>query len=195
MHDASRPLSFEHAGVGELMLIAVKRIGQEDTGPSQRCNLGEGRSPRAGDDHVRRGECVRHVLGVGDDLGPDLTPLVSLEHLFVVRSEAGHEGSHVDAEIREDEQHPPWQSKASGQLEKGAWQVLRYARASGGFGAVAHGDNCDSGVLLVPEEAHQEHLNILAGLAELLGNEEFCRGLRNAGSDEELYRFAVEFKL
>ncbi len=50
-------------------------------------------------------------------------------------------------------------------------------------------------LLLVPEEAQQEHLNILAGLAQLLGNHEFCDGLRSADSAAELYRLAVEFKL
>ncbi len=50
-------------------------------------------------------------------------------------------------------------------------------------------------LLLVPEEAQQEHLNILAGLAQLLSNHEFCEGLRSADSAAELYRAAVEFKL
>ena len=50
-------------------------------------------------------------------------------------------------------------------------------------------------MLLVPEEAEQEHLNILAGLAQLLGNADFCADLRAARSDEELYRAAVEFTL
>jgi PTS system nitrogen regulatory IIA component len=50
-------------------------------------------------------------------------------------------------------------------------------------------------LLLVPEEAQQEHLNILAGLAQLLGNHEFCEGLRAANTAAELYRTAVEFKL
>jgi PTS system nitrogen regulatory IIA component len=50
-------------------------------------------------------------------------------------------------------------------------------------------------VLLVPEEAHQEHLTILAGLAELLSNKEFCQGLREASDSQELHRFAVGFRL
>lgn len=49
-------------------------------------------------------------------------------------------------------------------------------------------------LLLVPEEAQQEHLNILAGLAQLLSNAEFCAALRAASSDEELHRVAVEFR-
>ena len=48
-------------------------------------------------------------------------------------------------------------------------------------------------VLLVPEEADQEHLEILSGLAGLLINPEFSQGLRNAETNEELHRFAVEF--
>ncbi len=46
-------------------------------------------------------------------------------------------------------------------------------------------------VLLVPEEATQDHLNILAGLAELLSKPEYCQGLRAAESNAELHRFAV----
>ena len=48
-------------------------------------------------------------------------------------------------------------------------------------------------VLLVPEEANQEHLDILAGLAGLLSDDSFCSGLRNAASDDELYRNAVDY--
>ncbi len=50
-------------------------------------------------------------------------------------------------------------------------------------------------LLLVPEQAQQEHLNILAGLAQLLSNLEFCEGLRAATDNDDLYRSAVEFKL
>ena len=50
-------------------------------------------------------------------------------------------------------------------------------------------------LLLVPEEAQQEHLNILAGLAQLLSNHDFCESLRSADSGAELYRAAVEFEL
>lgn len=50
-------------------------------------------------------------------------------------------------------------------------------------------------VLLVPEEAHQEHLTILGGLAELLSDKRFCQGLRDASNSQELHRFAVEFRL
>jgi PTS system nitrogen regulatory IIA component len=50
-------------------------------------------------------------------------------------------------------------------------------------------------LLLVPEEATQEHLNVLAGLARLLDQAEFCAALRAARSNEDLYRAAVGFKL
>ena len=48
-------------------------------------------------------------------------------------------------------------------------------------------------LLLVPEEATQEHLNILAGLAGLLSESSFRDSLRNARNDDELYRNAVSF--
>jgi PTS system nitrogen regulatory IIA component len=48
-------------------------------------------------------------------------------------------------------------------------------------------------VLLVPQEGHQEHLNLLAGLAELLSQANFCDGLRAADNHTDLYRAAVEF--
>ena len=50
-------------------------------------------------------------------------------------------------------------------------------------------------LLLVPEEAREEHLNVLAGLARLLDQADFCAALRAAGSNEELYQAAVGFKL
>jgi PTS system nitrogen regulatory IIA component len=50
-------------------------------------------------------------------------------------------------------------------------------------------------LLLVPEEAQQEHLNILAGLAQLLDNDEFCAVLRSADDEQALYDGATRFKL
>ncbi len=50
-------------------------------------------------------------------------------------------------------------------------------------------------VLLVPEEAQQEHLNILAGLAQLLSNDLFCQALRSASNNESLFDAAVKFRL
>lgn len=46
-------------------------------------------------------------------------------------------------------------------------------------------------VLLVPEQAHDEHLNVLATLAELFSNPAFCQQLRGANSSESLYRLAA----
>ena len=45
-------------------------------------------------------------------------------------------------------------------------------------------------VLLVPEEAHQQHLDILAGIARLFSDTEFCSRLRAAGDSAELFRIA-----
>ncbi len=49
-------------------------------------------------------------------------------------------------------------------------------------------------VLLVPEEATQEHLDILASLARMLSEREFCQALRTADSSEALYRIAIEYE-
>ncbi len=48
-------------------------------------------------------------------------------------------------------------------------------------------------ILIVPEEAAQEHLDILAGLAQLLSEVKFCDALRDAASDDTLYQAAVSF--
>jgi PTS system nitrogen regulatory IIA component len=49
-------------------------------------------------------------------------------------------------------------------------------------------------VLLVPEEGHQEHLDILAGLAGLLSQAAFCERLRSASSAEQLFEAAVNYR-
>ena len=46
-------------------------------------------------------------------------------------------------------------------------------------------------VLLVPEEAHQQHLDILAGIARLFSQEAFCARLRAAGDSAELFAIAT----
>ena len=46
-------------------------------------------------------------------------------------------------------------------------------------------------VLLVPEEAHQEHLDILAQVARLFSQKDFCQRLRDAGDDQSLFRLAT----
>lgn len=48
-------------------------------------------------------------------------------------------------------------------------------------------------VLLVPKEAHQEHLDVLAGLAGLFRQSEFCASLRNAPDAGQLYQRAISF--
>ena len=45
-------------------------------------------------------------------------------------------------------------------------------------------------VLLVPEEAHQQHLDILAGIARLFSDTQFCERLRAAVDSAELFRIA-----
>jgi len=45
-------------------------------------------------------------------------------------------------------------------------------------------------VLLVPEEADQQHLDILATIARLFSQEDFCHDLRNARDNRTLYTIA-----
>jgi len=47
-------------------------------------------------------------------------------------------------------------------------------------------------ILLVPEEANDEHLNLLSSLAEKFADPEFCRKLRTAPGSEELYQLWVQ---
>ncbi len=47
-------------------------------------------------------------------------------------------------------------------------------------------------VLIVPEEAHQEHLNVLANLARMFSDPDNANRLRQATSDVELYTYAEE---
>ncbi|MEM1112030.1 MAG: PTS IIA-like nitrogen regulatory protein PtsN [Pseudomonadota bacterium] len=49
--------------------------------------------------------------------------------------------------------------------------------------------------LLVPEEAQQQHLDILASVARLFSQEEFCSALRAASADAELHDLAVHWTL
>ena len=46
-------------------------------------------------------------------------------------------------------------------------------------------------ILLVPEEAHQQHLDILASIARLFSQDDFCSQLRSAGNATELYTTAT----
>jgi len=45
--------------------------------------------------------------------------------------------------------------------------------------------------LLVPGEAHQQHLDILANVARLFSQASFCQRLRSAGDDRELFEIAT----
>jgi PTS system nitrogen regulatory IIA component len=46
-------------------------------------------------------------------------------------------------------------------------------------------------VLLVPEQAHDEHLKVLATLAERFSNPDFCQRLRSANNRETLFDAAT----
>jgi PTS system nitrogen regulatory IIA component len=46
-------------------------------------------------------------------------------------------------------------------------------------------------VLLVPEEAHDEHLNVLASLAQRFSDPAFCQLLRQANNNQALYQAAI----
>jgi len=48
--------------------------------------------------------------------------------------------------------------------------------------------------LIVPEQATDEHLNILATLAEMFNNEQFCNNLRACNSSEELMEKLTHWK-
>ncbi len=49
-------------------------------------------------------------------------------------------------------------------------------------------------ILLVPEETQQQHLDILAGIARLFSQEEFCSALRTAETDEALFQLATSWE-
>jgi nitrogen PTS system EIIA component len=48
-------------------------------------------------------------------------------------------------------------------------------------------------VLLVPQEAEQKHLDILASIAGLFSQDEFCSAIRSAKDAESLYSTAVNW--
>lgn len=48
-------------------------------------------------------------------------------------------------------------------------------------------------VLLVPEESFSEHLETLATLAGLFNQDAFCKGLRQAQTQQDLFLFATDF--
>jgi len=47
-------------------------------------------------------------------------------------------------------------------------------------------------VLLVPEQAQDEHLQVLATLAEKFSNASFCQNLRDSSDSDSLYSAAVD---
>ena len=48
--------------------------------------------------------------------------------------------------------------------------------------------------LLVPEQSTDEHLQLLAMLAEMFRDQELCQKLRKASSREELYRLLIHWR-
>ncbi len=48
-------------------------------------------------------------------------------------------------------------------------------------------------VLIVPEQKTDEHVKVLAKLAELFNDEKFCTILRNTHGNEKLYNLAVTY--
>lgn len=48
--------------------------------------------------------------------------------------------------------------------------------------------------LVVPKEATQEHLNLLADLARLFAQTDFCEALRSCRTSEELYATAINWQ-
>jgi PTS system nitrogen regulatory IIA component len=50
-------------------------------------------------------------------------------------------------------------------------------------------------VLLVPAEAHQEHLDILANIAQLISKADICARLRACSDDRSLYDIACTTKV
>lgn len=48
-------------------------------------------------------------------------------------------------------------------------------------------------VLLVPEEANDEHLSALAKIAELFSDEKFCQDLRKCHDSQSLYDMAANY--
>ena len=48
--------------------------------------------------------------------------------------------------------------------------------------------------LLVPEHFTDEHLKILAYLADMFSNSDFCTRLRNADSDQSLYQHLISWQ-
>ncbi|MCG8416129.1 MAG: PTS IIA-like nitrogen regulatory protein PtsN [Pseudomonadales bacterium] len=48
-------------------------------------------------------------------------------------------------------------------------------------------------VLIVPQERSDDHVKTLAGLAEMLSDEDFCFTLRTTNDSEDLYNIAITY--
>ena len=48
-------------------------------------------------------------------------------------------------------------------------------------------------VLIVPTVEHEEHIKVLAGLAELFNEEDFCYTLRHTHDSDDLYNVAITY--
>ena len=48
-------------------------------------------------------------------------------------------------------------------------------------------------VLIVPAVEHEEHIKVLAGLAELFNEEDFCYTLRHTHDSDDLYNVAITY--
>lgn len=87
--------------------------------------------------------------------------------------------------------------------------ALPHARLSGHEQAIGAFIKLDKGVdfdaidnkptdllfsLLVPDQSTDEHLNILAQLAQLFSDEKFCQSLRNSQSADQIYKLLTNQK-
>ena len=48
-------------------------------------------------------------------------------------------------------------------------------------------------VLIVPTTEHEDHIKVLAGLAELFNEEDFCYTLRHTHDNDDLYNVAITY--
>lgn len=48
-------------------------------------------------------------------------------------------------------------------------------------------------VLIVPTTEHEDHIKVLAGLAELFNEEDFCYTLRHTHDSDDLYNVAITY--
>ena len=73
LRDHPRPAGLGHfARVDGLVIVGRDRQRNEDRRPPRRGQLGDGRGAGPGDDQMRLGQPVRHVLDIGQQLGRDV---------------------------------------------------------------------------------------------------------------------------